>query len=169
MITARTLSIAICGAATLALSVPAQAQDEWPSPEDMAGAFKAICLDNAGDHKAQAKVATSSPWNMQKSKDSDDRRVYYDKFPWQVSLTTTESGINICAVTTGTPGDTTDAQSRTAATRVLGQRPADITPEDDGFSWTYKKDGREYLVLFQMQTFDNPEGPLKVVSYGLSW
>ncbi|MEQ1498690.1 MAG: hypothetical protein ABL914_08495 [Novosphingobium sp.] len=165
----RTLSIALSGAAMLALAQPALAEQTWPTPEETARAFKVICLDNPGDQKTQARIATSAPWSLVKSKDSDDKRVYYDKFPWQVTLTKTESGLHICAVTTGAPGETSDAQARTAAIKVLSPRPADIENEEGGFSWTFKNGGLEYLVLYQMQTFENEGNPLTVISYGLSW
>lgn len=164
----------LIGSALIALAAPALAEtpapkETWPTSEETARAFKAICVDNAGDHKAQARAAAAKPWNMIKSKDSTDRRTYYDSFPWQVSLSNTESGLKLCSVTTGTDASTTDAQARTAAIAVLGPRPADLENEEGGFYWTPKIKGRDYMILYQAQTFENDGNPISVVSYGLSW
>lgn len=164
-----TFAIALAASACFAVAAPAAAQDVIPTPDEAAEAFKAICLANAGDHKAQAKAASAAPWSMKKAKDSNDKRAYYDNFPWQVSLSTTESGLNICSVTTAADQGLTDAQSRNATVAVLGARPGDLETVDNGFFWTLSIKGRDYMIMHQTQTFPNDGRPMTVVSYGLSW
>ena len=163
------LRTAFAAAALFGLAAPALAQDEWPTPEQTAAAFKAICLDHPGDHKAQAKAATSAPWNLKKGKDADAQRTYYDDGMWQVGLSTSDEGLKVCSLTTAASSDMTDAKARTAAIEVLGPRPADIEPEEGGFYWTPTIDDREYMIMFQAKTFDNDGDPRTMVSYGLAW
>ncbi|WP_309752840.1 hypothetical protein [Novosphingobium sp.] len=169
MSTSNQIAMTLAVSASLAFAAPASAQDVIPSPEEAAEAFKAICMDHAGDHMAQAKAATAAPWNMKKAKDSNDKRAYYDNFPWQLSLSTTDSGLKICAVTTaGDPG-LTDAQARSATVAVLGPRPADLEEEKGGYYWTPSIDGRDYMIMYQTKIFPNDGNPMTVVSYGLTW
>ena len=106
---------------------------------------------------------------MKKSADSDAMRSYYDNFPWQVALSTTDSGIKICSVTTGSDSETTEAQARNAAITVFGPRPAALETIEDGFYWNQSVNGRDYMIMFQKQVFTNDGKPTTVVSYGLSW
>jgi hypothetical protein len=163
------LRIVLAGTAIAALASPALAQDDFPTPEETAAAFKAICLDHPGDHKAQAKAATSAPWNLKKGKDASAQRTYYDDGTWQVGLSTSDEGFKVCSLTTAASNEMTDAKARTAAIEVLGPRPADIEPEEGGFYWTPTIDGREYLIMFQAKTFENDGDPRTMVSYGLGW
>ena len=163
------IAMALAASASIAIAAPAAAQDVVPTPEQAAEAFKAICMANAGDHKAQAKAAAAAPWNMKKAKDTNDRRTYFDNFPWQLSLSTTDSGLKICAITTAAEAGLTDAQSRNATVAVLGPRPADLEAVDDGYYWTPSIKGRDYMVMYQTKIFPNDGKPMTVVSYGLSW
>ena len=169
MLNNRIIKTALSCAALFGLAAPAMAQDEWPTPEETASAFKAICLDHPGDHKAQAKAATSAPWNLKKGKDASAQRTYYDDGVWQVGLSTSDEGYKVCSLTTAASNEMTDAKARTAAIEVLGPRPADIEPEEGGFYWTPTIDGRDYLIMFQAKTFENDGGTRTMVSYGLGW
>lgn len=163
------LRTALAGAVLFGLAAPALAQDDLPTPEQTAAAFKAICLDHPGDQKAQAKAASSAPWNLKKGKDSNDQRSYYDGGIWQVGLSTSDEGLKVCSLTTAASADMTDAEARVAAIAVLGPRPVDIEAEEGGFYWTPTIDGRDYLIMFQAKTFDNDGHPRTMVSYGLGW
>lgn len=163
------IAMALAASASIAIAAPAAAQDVVPTPEQAAEAFKAICVANAGDHKAQAKAATTAPWNMNKAKDSSDQRAYFDKFPWQLSLSTTDTGLKICSITTAAQAGLTDAQARNATVAVLGPRPADLEAVENGYFWTPSINGRDYMVMYQTKIFPNEGRPMTVVSYGLSW
>lgn len=164
-----TFAMTLAASASVMVAAPAAAQDVLPTPEQAAAAFKAICLAYPGDQKAQAKAAAAAPWNMTKAKDSNDKRTYYDNFPWQVSLSTTDSGLKICSVTTAGDAGLTDAQARNATVAVLGARPGDLETVDDGFYFTPTINGRDYMIMYQTQNFPNDGRPMTVVSYGLSW
>lgn len=163
------IAMGLAASASLAIAAPAAAQDVIPTPEQAAEAFKAICVANAGDHKAQAKAASAAPWNMKKAKDSNDKRTYFDNFPWQLSLSTTDSGLKVCAITTAAEAELTDAQARNATIAVLGPLPADLEAVDNGFFWGPSIEGRDYMIMYQTRTFPNDGKPMTVVSYGLSW
>ena len=163
------IALALAASASIGIAAPAAAQDAIPTPEQAAEAFKAICVDNAGDHKAQAKAAAAAPWNMKKSKDSNDKRTYFDSFPWQLSLSTTDNGLKICAITTAAQAGLTDAQARNATVAVLGPKPADLETVEDGYYWNPSIKDRDYMVMYQAKIFPNDGNPMTVVSYGLSW
>ena len=106
---------------------------------------------------------------MKKAKDSNDKRTYFDNFPWQLSLSTTDSGLKVCAITTAAEAELTDAQARNATIAVLGPLPADLEAVDNGFFWGPSIEGRDYMIMYQTRTFPNDGKPMTVVSYGLSW
>lgn len=155
--------------AALALCAPAGAQSgAWPSPADLAKAFKAICLDNAGDHKAQAKAAQAAPWNMKRG-NSTDETTYYEGMPWQVALGSAKGDLKVCAVTTGMASSTSDAQVRTATIEVLSPRPADLEDFDSGFYWEPTIGGKNYMIMYQGQAYGDGDQKMLIASYGLSW
>lgn len=162
------LRTALTATVLLGLATPAQAQNDWPTPEETAAAFKAICVDHPGDQKAQAKAAMAAPWNLKKDKDSDSQSTYYDDDTWQVGLTTSE-GLKFCSLTTAASGEMADAKARTAVIEVLGPRPADLEPEADGFYWTPTIDGHDYMIMFRAKTFEKDGVSRTLVSYGLAW
>lgn len=164
------LPLSALGAMTaLALSAPAGAQSgSWPSPYELAEVFKAICVDHAGDHKAQAKAAQAAPYNLKRGKTTEDT-AYFDGLPWQVALGSADGGLKVCAVTTGMSPSTTDPQIRTATIDVLSPRPADIEDFDDGFYWEPTIGGKSYMIMYQGQPYGEGEQKILIASYGLSW
>jgi hypothetical protein len=108
----------------LAASSPAASQSladllKTSSPEELATAFKAICVDHAGDRAGQIAAATGPQWHLTARTTRSVRLAVFEAWPLQLHLSR-EKKIETCIMVSSMDQGTTSQAVADKAQTILG-------------------------------------------------
>jgi hypothetical protein len=121
-------------------------------PEDLARAFKGICLDHPGDMAGQAAAAQAAPWLMKKES-VEAGQTTYTNWPTKAHIGKRD-GRETCIVITAIEDATTIADIEAKALPLLGAPTAFELRNESTLGWEFERDGERYMVMYK--TFQNP-------------
>lgn len=119
------------------------------SPEELATAFKAICLDHPSDAAGEATAAQAAPWTLKLDGKAGKRSAVYRAWPLQLTLSdqsTTES----CMLTSSMSENLTLADVAEKATAALAITNAKPRIASDTVYWTTEDNAEGKSIAFKM-------------------
>jgi hypothetical protein len=122
-------------------------------PEELATAFKAICVDHAGDRAGQIAAATGPQWHLKARRTRSVRLAVYEDWPLQLHLSR-EKKVKSCILVSSMDQGTTSRAVADKAQMILGAGASSAEIRGDVVKWKFTQGARDYVVQFKH--FGNP-------------